>query len=184
MVFPLCQWCPSPESSQSFPPRIQLSAIIAQSIITWFCTWYSNDWGKICIRVDIHKRHHISQSHPHRRILEKINCVIAAPHCISGEQGYYNKLHQILVHCLTYILKLIFGNIIFSQFHIVKIRKINRVRPKSISFFSNHDKSSHQIWGHSSKFQQCPETLLGMDSLVDWWTARQPEKNNATSKGW
>ena len=39
---------------------IQLSAIIARTNITWFCIWYNNDWGKICIRGYIHKRHPIA----------------------------------------------------------------------------------------------------------------------------
>ena len=36
---------------------VQSSAIIMRCNITLFCLWYDNDWGKICIRVFIHKRH-------------------------------------------------------------------------------------------------------------------------------
>ena len=41
--------------------QVQSSAVIARSNITWFCIWYDNDWGKICIWGYVHKRHPISR---------------------------------------------------------------------------------------------------------------------------
>ena len=35
--------------------------------LSWFCIWYDNDWGMICIRVYIHKRHPISR--PYERVM-------------------------------------------------------------------------------------------------------------------
>ena len=35
---------------------LQLSTIMARSIITWFCVWNGSDWGKMYIRGYIHKR--------------------------------------------------------------------------------------------------------------------------------
>ena len=64
---------------------IQLNAVITQSNI-WFCIWYKNDWGKICIRGYILKRHsHTTPSWVSYgvfivRIWVKIDHVIMAPH--------------------------------------------------------------------------------------------------------
>ena len=65
---------------------LQSSAVIAWSNKTWFCMWYDNDWDKICIRDDNHKRHPICIL-PSRvsygvffvRIWVKIDCVLMAP---------------------------------------------------------------------------------------------------------
>ena len=56
------------------------------SNIKWFCIWYDNDWGKICIRCYNHKSHPISRP-PGRAmgclwIWVKIDHVITAPHCM------------------------------------------------------------------------------------------------------
>ena len=66
---------------------IQSCAIIMFSNITWYCIYHYSDWGRMQHGIWIHKRH--PMPHPDRqamsfvRILEKIDHIISAPHCIS-----------------------------------------------------------------------------------------------------
>ena len=46
---------------ERFKDDKQSSDVIVRSTMTWFCIWYDNDWGKICICDYIHKRHRISR---------------------------------------------------------------------------------------------------------------------------
>ena len=41
---------------------LQLSAVLTRPNMTWYCIHHSSDWGRIYIRISIHKRHPIS--HP------------------------------------------------------------------------------------------------------------------------
>ena len=66
---------------------VQSSAIITQSTMTWFCIWYVSDWGKICTRAYIHKRHlYLPASYgvSSVRIWVKIDRVITALHCVTA----------------------------------------------------------------------------------------------------
>ena len=70
---------------------MQSSAIIARSNITWFRIWYDIDWGKICIRGYIHKKHPIPCPHGFAMgvsfvsIWVKIDHIITALHSTFGE---------------------------------------------------------------------------------------------------
>ena len=69
--------------------KLQSSAVLTRSNITWYCIHHCNDWSRIQIRIWIPKIHPIP--HPNKgakgvsfvRILEKICHVLMAPHCIS-----------------------------------------------------------------------------------------------------
>ena len=93
----------------------QLSAVKTWSSTTWFCIWYDNDWGKICIRGYIHKRH--PRSCPHGvsnrvsfvRIWVKIVCVITTPHCIWRPYSYNAHTTSVTIWwdmaCLLWVLE-------------------------------------------------------------------------------
>ena len=62
--------------------HIQSSAVRAQSNIIRFCTWYDNEWCKICISGYIHKRQPISR--PYGRAMGCLLWGSGWSHCISS----------------------------------------------------------------------------------------------------
>ena len=77
----LGMWCRFICTNKLYCRFIQSSTVITRSNITWFVIWYDNDWGKICIKVYIHK------SGVFLMIWVKIDRVITTPHCILSCMG-------------------------------------------------------------------------------------------------
>ena len=104
--------------------NIKSSAVIARSNITWFCKWYDNDWGKICIGGYVHKRHpaviftkknsRVSYGVSFVRTWVKIDRIVTAPHCLS--LVWYDS--WILYNCLS------------ISVHVVQIRSQSRKNDK------------------------------------------------------
>ena len=72
---------------KDFVCKMQWNAVITWSNITWFCKHHCTDWGRINRIFKPQKTLHISPYHARYevsflKILEKIDRVITAPHCI------------------------------------------------------------------------------------------------------